>query len=192
MALSRRLRFEILRRDGNTCRYCGAMAPDVALTVDHVIPAALGGGDDPRNLVTACADCNAGKASISPDSALVDDVDATAMLFASALERAAAKRREDKAATQLALKNFETYWTGWTWTDRLGQAHSIALPDDWQGSVERFLALGLTAQELYELADEAMLVRNVRDEFRLFCKKAWNEINERHELARRLIEDGDI
>ncbi|MEJ7724319.1 MAG: hypothetical protein WKF64_08445 [Ilumatobacteraceae bacterium] len=35
--ISRRLRFEILRRDGHTCRYCGARAPDVPLTVDHVI-----------------------------------------------------------------------------------------------------------------------------------------------------------
>jgi 5-methylcytosine-specific restriction endonuclease McrA len=33
--IPRRLRFEILRRDGHTCRYCGAQAPDVPLTVDE-------------------------------------------------------------------------------------------------------------------------------------------------------------
>ncbi|AWN05089.1 HNH endonuclease [Gordonia phage Easley] len=38
MAVSKRLRYEILRRDNHTCRYCGATAPDVPLTVDHVVP----------------------------------------------------------------------------------------------------------------------------------------------------------
>lgn len=97
MAVSRRLRFEILRRDGYTCRYCGASAPDVALTVDHVIHQALGGGDEPNNLVTACRDCNSGKSSIAPDAEIVADVDATAMLFAKAIAvanaRAEAARR---------------------------------------------------------------------------------------------------
>ena len=32
MAVSKRLRFEILRRDNHACRYCGQMAPDVKLT----------------------------------------------------------------------------------------------------------------------------------------------------------------
>ena len=41
MALSKRLRYEILRRDNHTCRYCGASAPDVTLTVDHVVPCLL-------------------------------------------------------------------------------------------------------------------------------------------------------
>lgn len=57
MAVSKRTRFEVLRRDNHTCRYCGQAAPDVKLTVDHVTPVALGGTDDPANLVTACAEC---------------------------------------------------------------------------------------------------------------------------------------
>lgn len=36
MAVSKRLRYEILRRGNHTCRYCGASAPDVPLRVDHV------------------------------------------------------------------------------------------------------------------------------------------------------------
>lgn len=56
MAISKRLRFEVLRRDNHMCRYCGRGAPDVALTVDHVVPVALGGHSDPTNLVTACVD----------------------------------------------------------------------------------------------------------------------------------------
>lgn len=60
-SLSPRLRFEILKRDNHTCRYCGAKAPNVALHVDHVRPIANGGGNGLENLVTACSTCNAGK-----------------------------------------------------------------------------------------------------------------------------------
>lgn len=56
-----RQRFEILKRDGYRCRYCGRSGRLVQLEVDHVIPVAAGGTDDDENLVTACGDCNLGK-----------------------------------------------------------------------------------------------------------------------------------
>lgn len=59
--ISKKLRFEMLRRDESTCRYCGRSAPDVELHVDHVVPRAKGGLTISENLVTACADCNLGK-----------------------------------------------------------------------------------------------------------------------------------
>jgi hypothetical protein len=62
MALSVRTRFEVFKRDRFTCRYCGRTTPDVLLEVDHLIPRAAGGSDDLENLVTACWDCNHGKA----------------------------------------------------------------------------------------------------------------------------------
>lgn len=61
----KRLRFEILKRDGFACRYCGADATMGVLHVDHVIPVVDGGTDDPANLVTACASCNLGKSDVS-------------------------------------------------------------------------------------------------------------------------------
>lgn len=64
MALSVRTRFEIFKRDDYTCRYCGRKSPDVVLEVDHVVPQCDGGNDDPMNLVTACWDCNRGKAGV--------------------------------------------------------------------------------------------------------------------------------
>lgn len=74
MAVSQRLRYEILRRDNHACRYCGATAPDVKLNVDHVIPTSLGGSDKPDNLVAACVDCNGGKTSSMPNAMPVQDV----------------------------------------------------------------------------------------------------------------------
>ncbi len=62
--VSRRVRFEVFKRDGFRCRYCGATATAAPLEVDHVIPAASGGRDDPANLVTACWSCNRGKSDV--------------------------------------------------------------------------------------------------------------------------------
>ena len=59
--LSPRQRFEILKRDGFRCVYCGATHADSILHVDHVKPITEGGGNDPTNLVTACQACNGGK-----------------------------------------------------------------------------------------------------------------------------------
>ncbi len=57
------LRLDVLDRDGYTCQYCGKVAPDVVLHVDHVVPVSKGGGDDMGNLVTSCRECNLGKSA---------------------------------------------------------------------------------------------------------------------------------
>lgn len=77
MAISKRLRFEILRRDGFRCYYCGTRGNETSdgLTIDHVVAVALGGTDDPENLVSACADCNAGKSSTTTEAELVAEID---------------------------------------------------------------------------------------------------------------------
>lgn len=192
MTISRRLRFEILKRDGHTCRYCGAKAPDVKLTVDHVVPIALGGGDEPNNLVAACADCNAGKSSTNPSDPLVADVDATALLFAHAIEVASQRRREEALLMAAAVDVWGDYWLSWGWTDSAGERHTMPLPSDWRASIERFYGYGLSMAELEAFVDTAMGHKGARDEFRLFCSLAWKEIGERQELARRLIEDGEV
>lgn len=115
MAISRRLRFEILRRDGHTCRYCGAMAPDVPMTVDHVIPVTLGGSDEPANLVTACQDCNAGKSSIAPDAPIVEDVDVLALKFRAAIIRAAELRLMERSVLDGDLERFYDAWMAHTY-----------------------------------------------------------------------------
>lgn len=94
MAVSKRLRYEILRRDNHACRYCGATAPNVKLNVDHVIPKSLGGSDKPSNLVASCADCNAGKTSSLPDAMPVADVDQETFRRAAELKRDSETRRE--------------------------------------------------------------------------------------------------
>lgn len=61
--VSNKTRFEVLRRDGFKCRYCGRSAPEVILNVDHIVPVEQGGTNDIGNLVTACFECNNGKSA---------------------------------------------------------------------------------------------------------------------------------
>lgn len=93
MAVSKRLRFEILRRDEFRCYYCGTRGNEVTgegLTIDHVVPVALGGTDDAENLVAACGDCNAGKTSVPADAALVAAVDQMTSVYRAARKTAMA------------------------------------------------------------------------------------------------------
>lgn len=54
-------RFEVFKRDGFTCQYCGRTPPEVILELDHIIPKSKGGTDNIDNYITACFDCNRGK-----------------------------------------------------------------------------------------------------------------------------------
>lgn len=59
--IGKRLRFEIFKRDGFACRYCGARPPSVQLQIEHVVARSRGGTNQPENLVTSCVACNQGK-----------------------------------------------------------------------------------------------------------------------------------
>lgn len=57
-------RFEVFKRDGFTCQYCGRKSPEVILEADHIVPASKGGKEEMGNLITSCRDCNRGKSNI--------------------------------------------------------------------------------------------------------------------------------
>ncbi len=193
MTVSRRLRFEILRRDGHTCRYCGAQAPDVPLTVDHVIPVTLGGGDEPMNLVTACQPCNAGKSSVPADAAIVADVEADALRWAKAMERAAWYRSIDRRVMDDLVAEFDAEWSRWHVTvDGERTDRPVPRDESWRNSIERFLSNGLPLEELKRLVPLAMDSTAIPDAtWRYFCGCAWKAISELQEQARHLIEHSE-
>ncbi len=90
-SLGKRLRFEIFKRDGFTCQYCGAQPPNGVLVVDHIIPVAGGGTGDPLNLITACETCNQGKS----DRHLPEEKFAELRAIYEAIQ--ARQRQEDEA-----------------------------------------------------------------------------------------------
>lgn len=62
-------RRNLFARDRNKCQYCGRIFPTNDLSIDHVNPRALGGGDTWENLVCACIRCNARKGGRTPEQA---------------------------------------------------------------------------------------------------------------------------
>lgn len=70
--ISKKTRFEVLKRDKFTCQYCGRSVPDVILHIDHIEPVSKGGDSSILNLISACIDCNQGKSDreLSDDSIL--------------------------------------------------------------------------------------------------------------------------
>jgi len=78
-AISKKTRFEIFKRDGFKCMYCGNHPPQVLLHVDHIDPVSNGGKNDPDNLITACEPCNLGK-SATPLSSVPQSLKDKALL----------------------------------------------------------------------------------------------------------------
>jgi hypothetical protein len=183
VAISKRLRFEILRRDNHTCRYCGAAAPDAKLVVDHVLPETLGGRSEPENLVTACEPCNSGKSSIPPDAELVADVKSDAVRWAWAMKQAHEARRALRDEQIAYVNYFLAMWNEWTYGPK---KLPVPLPDGWQASVERLHENNLHPDDLQYAVRAAMSAPNVRPEntFRYFCGVSWNVLRQVAETAR--------
>lgn len=186
MAVSKRLRFEILRRDNHACRYCGATAPDVALTVDHVVPSALGGDDKPANLVTACAPCNSGKSATSPDAPIVADVAADALRWARAMKVAAdlqAGEREDERAY---MARFADGWHQWQHDGR----PFLELTAEHYTTLQNLRRAGLSSEDLAYATDEAMCAGHIPRGrlWRYFAGICWRIVEQRREIAASLIQ----
>lgn len=149
MAITQRTRFEVLRRDNHTCRYCGASAPDVKLAVDHVLPVALGGSNDPTNLVASCVDCNSGKSSTGPDEHIVAEVDEKALKWAMAREIAKRRASENRERNREIHDKFLTTWTQW---DRTG----ALLPSDWRSTLDRWIRDGMEWVDILDAYEAAL------------------------------------
>lgn len=213
MAVSKRLRYEILRRDNHQCRYCGATAPDVKLTIDHVIPVSLGGGDRPENLVAACTDCNSGKSSASTDAGLVSEVTEDAQRWAAAIATVAARTDEQ---LREVTRWFKPIWYDEAWrngrTRRVTVAPGTTLyefddvdelgrvlvthaprPRDWIETVSKFLALGLP-KSVIEGHVQRTMGRNLgaASLWPYFCGCCWNSIRELREAAAQLLRDQEV
>jgi hypothetical protein len=179
VAVSKRLRFEILRRDNHACRYCGRSAPEVKLTVDHVIPEALGGATAPENLVAACADCNSGKSSASPDAAVVADVKSDALRWARAMAVAAEQMEADQAELDAEADLFAEHWNSHA---RFGRVPPVEA--GWRGSIATFRHAGLPLTVLYGCVDKALAKKLPGlDTYKYMCGIAWSMIRELQEAA---------
>lgn len=63
-SISKKIRFEVFKRDNFTCQYCSSKPPKVSLEIDHLLPVCKRGTNHIDNLITACFDCNRGKGGV--------------------------------------------------------------------------------------------------------------------------------
>lgn len=161
--LSKSLRFEIFKRDGYRCVYCGITALNAVLHVDHVEPVARGGTNDPSNLVTSCRDCNLGKSAVPLEerklrAAFVNEEEREhgeqLRAFLAVQREIAGAKRE---AEELVLER---------WQDLLG---------DWPDSLPRQLPRALRdvgldpVLEAVEVVARNPSLRRPLDQVRYFC-----------------------
>ena len=109
MSIRPSIRFDVFKRDGFTCAYCGHHPPEATLEVDHILPIAEGGGDDYENLITACWECNRGKGAKMLDVAprdMPDIEERTALLAERERQlRAYQQVRDEATARREAIFN---------------------------------------------------------------------------------------
>ena len=190
MAVTKRTRYEVLRRDNFTCRYC--RSADNPLTVDHVTPTALGGGDDPSNLVAACKDCNAGKSSTSPDAETVADVSEDAVRWAKAIEAVGRARKRAKVKRDNYVKKFAAAWDAWHHGRYM---EPIPRASDWRTTLWQFYELGLPIHEVEDAVTIACSNGRISADatWRYFCGVCWRKLDDIHTGAREHIgADADV
>ena len=178
MAVNRRLRFEVLKRDGFRCQYCGLESREGAgLVVDHVIPVALGGADDANNLVACCRECNSGKSSTKLPDATVERVTAAAVEHAEAISMDAARRKQDWEQRGGIVESFRKSWDAWTYPNAHGQERTYTLPPNYRQTIVKLAARGLGPFDFEELVEVAMLSQ-ATDRFRYFAGRCWKRLDQ--------------
>lgn len=178
MTVSKRARFEVLRRDNYMCRYCRSR--DNPLTIDHVTPVALGGSDDPSNLVACCRDCNIGKSSSPPDAERVADVEADAMRWAAAMEKAAAVLADQVEEKDTYVAAFLEAWP-----------RHRHMPDSMISTVERFFDLGLPTAVMVDAAATAALQRGIYDRSAYFAGMCWKRLDAMRDIASQIVREDE-
>lgn len=139
MPVSNKIRFEVFKRDGFTCQYCGRKTPEVVLEVDHIVPVKENGTDDIQNLVTSCFECNRGKAGTPLQQVFTRKDLKEDLLFLAEQELqlkeynklVEEKKLREQAGLDLINAKFQEIW----------KKEHLVLSDDCQRGMRQFLRL---------------------------------------------------
>lgn len=171
--LSNKTRFEVFKRDGFTCQYCGAKPPQAVLHADHVTPVALGGLDCEDNLITSCSACNLGKGA----GPLTDVPQSVEQKMQIAVER---KEQLDEFNKFLAAESRKTIRNAKRVAAVLEIGTSVRDIDvNKMTSIKTFLAR-MPVTKVIEAAEIANTRKfaGTNDNFRYFCGVCWGMIKE--------------
>jgi hypothetical protein len=173
--ISKKLRFEIFKRDGFQCAYCGQSPPSVILEVDHIEPKSKGGKDHINNYITACFDCNRGKKNIPLDK-IAPQLQQNLEVLKEKEEQLREYRRfvakiEKRISNDIEEINnlYTQYYPKFEFTDKFKQS-----------SVKKFIQL----LPLHEVKDSLIIAATKfpNDDTKVipyFCGVCWNKIKGR-------------
>ena len=174
IAISKRVRFEVFKRDGFQCVYCGAHPSEtVLLEVDHVHPVAEGGTNDIENLVTACCDCNRGKGaelltsvpqSLEDKAAEVSEREAQIRAYRDIME--ARRERREEELWSIADIYIDRFSDDGIQRSRLASIRTFLDRLDYH-----------EVREAMELATNKIYSKGAC--FKYFCGICWNKIKQR-------------
>lgn len=172
-SLSKKMRFDVFKRDLFVCQYCGATPPTVVLEVDHITPVSKGGKNRVDNLITACFDCNRGKSdgvlNVAPKS--VSDKAAVLAEKMAQLKAFDKLQREKREQEEGAINEVEEVFTS---------KFNLYFALRFRESVRRFLC-DMTVCELMEAMNKACSRINKPDDAaKYFCRICWTIIKERN------------
>jgi hypothetical protein len=162
MALSKKTRFDVFKRDSFTCAYCGQKTPDVILEVDHIVPTSKGGTDIIENLITSCFDCNRGKSNRSlnelPRSNNFDDLKEKY----DQLKEFYNYQKKIATLKESVVDDISSYWTD-LWNGE------TELTPRGKSTIKTFLK-DFQAEEIKECMDIAVgRINNCSDAFKYMC-----------------------
>lgn len=170
-SLSKKLRFDVFKRDEFQCVYCGAHPPSVTLQIDHIHPVAEGGSNKIENLITSCQPCNLGKGakllsnvpiSLKEKASLIAEQEQQLKGYYEVI-----KEREDRLEKEM-----------WMIADIIETDSPVnGMKNDWLRSIKRFL----THLGFYDVKDAAEIARSKfkyggKKTFLYFCGICHNRV----------------
>jgi hypothetical protein len=169
--LSKKVRFDVFKRDGFKCAYCGRATPAVVLEVDHIEPVADGGTNEKENLITSCKDCNQGKGKTplnkipSPLVEHIDEIKEKEEQIAHYRKVIKEKKRRIKSETLIIENIFKETFTEYSLKTQFKHR-----------TIKKFLEL-LPCEEVedaMEIATDRMTTPESCTKY--FCGICWNKI----------------
>ena len=172
-SISKKVRFEIFKRDNFCCAYCGQRPPQTTLEIDHIKPVSDGGGNEDSNLVTSCFDCNRGKSDRLLAS-IPESLSDKAKRIKDCEEQLAEYRKITEA------RNNRIKADCWLVVHAIFGNETNEIRTDWFTSIKRFLS-SLDIDDVVdagEIAGSKMHFKTDRKKFTYFCGICWNKIRE--------------
>jgi len=174
-ALSKKVRFEVFKRDGFRCAYCGSSPPKVILEVDHLIPVSAGGDNDDKNLITSCFDCNRGNGAVQLSSVTPSMADNLKQLKEKEAQIKGYRdflkkiKERESADVEAVAKIYRDSFPGWILSDGFKKR-----------SLKKFLEL-LPLDEVEDAMDLAISRMDDKDDaIKYFCGICWRSIKNEH------------